>query len=641
MKNLTKLLALATLAFFTSCDDHVEDDKGMEMGNLYVSKSKPQPGDEILIKYSGDHTEIPEATVNYLVGSSFYPSDIELKDSAEAYYASITIPDTVQAIAFNFKNGNNYEANNKQGYVISLYDENTKELKGATAAKGIYYLRNAEQFNVKMDADSALAMIEKDLQKNPDLIADFEVQYSNALMKADRKKGTSYIDDRIAAYLEQDSLNADDYEALYYLYDNKGAKKESDSISNIALEKYPKSKMAKRNLMIKIVQSPKLEEKLEYFQTYEDQIGSKGYEKDIMLRFIANEYANEKNWDSFEKYASQIENPASKASVYNSAAWKMAENGEDLDTAEKLIKKSLEVLNSTSGDSPHKPDYYTKKQYQKSLDNDKAMFSDTYGLIKFKQGDLEKAIEVQEAAISENSGADVNTRYVQFLTEAGKSEKAVEKAEEFIKDNRASSEMEQYLKTSYSKIDREEGYESYLASIKEEAKTNAMEDLKNSMLNEEAPSFKLKDLKGNEIALADLKGKTVILDFWATWCGPCKMSFPGMQKAVEKYQDNPDVEFLFVDTFETGEERESKVEDFITTNEYSFHVLIDNPVAEGSREFATAGDYGITGIPTKVIIGPEGKINFKVVGYDGNNEKLLQEIGLMIDLTQKNKKPEA
>ena len=86
------------------------------------------------------------------------------------------------------------------------------------------------------------------------------------------------------------------------------------------------------------------------------------------------------------------------------------------------------------------------------------------------------------------------------------------------------------------------------------------------MLDEEAPQFTLKNLDGETISLTSLKGKTVILDFWATWCGPCKASFPGMQEVVKKYENDENVSLLFVDTFEDGKKREENVAKFIKDN---------------------------------------------------------------------------
>jgi peroxiredoxin len=153
------------------------------------------------------------------------------------------------------------------------------------------------------------------------------------------------------------------------------------------------------------------------------------------------------------------------------------------------------------------------------------------------------------------------------------------------------------------------------------------EELIKKMINDPAPKFALKDLSGNTVSLDELKGKVVVVDFWATWCGPCKASFPGMQTALNKYKDDPNVKFVFVDTWESKkpEEMKKNADEFIAKNKYNFHVVLDT-------DDKVIGSYAVDGIPTKFVIDPESRIRFKAVGYDGSADKLVDEISIMVDV---------
>lgn len=142
-----------------------------------------------------------------------------------------------------------------------------------------------------------------------------------------------------------------------------------------------------------------------------------------------------------------------------------------------------------------------------------------------------------------------------------------------------------------------------------------------------APDFELTTLDGKKVKLSDLKGKKVILDFWATWCGPCIMSFPGMKQAKEKYANNPDVAFLFINTFErvSQDQWQSHVAAFIEKRQFQYL----NPILDIGN--ATALNYGVEGIPAKFCIGPDGKIIHKSTGYLGSSDAVYKEMVEWID----------
>jgi Peroxiredoxin len=117
-----------------------------------------------------------------------------------------------------------------------------------------------------------------------------------------------------------------------------------------------------------------------------------------------------------------------------------------------------------------------------------------------------------------------------------------------------------------------------------------------------APNFTLYDLQGNKVSLSDYKGKNVYLNFWATWCPPCKAEMPELEKVYQRTK-NSDLVILAV---EIGEPKDT-VQSFINDKGYNFKVLLDS-------DQSTAAAYGISAIPTSFFIDKDGNIVAKQVG---------------------------
>lgn len=128
----------------------------------------------------------------------------------------------------------------------------------------------------------------------------------------------------------------------------------------------------------------------------------------------------------------------------------------------------------------------------------------------------------------------------------------------------------------------------------------------NAQSRKPAFDFSWKDASGNTVKLSDQKGKVVILDFWATWCGPCRMTIPILERIHEEFKDKGVV--ILGINLDQGVEA-SVIKDFIRQNGMQYMVVADQNGAVSSK-------YGVTSIPRFFFIDKNTNIAKTVIGYD-------------------------
>jgi len=113
----------------------------------------------------------------------------------------------------------------------------------------------------------------------------------------------------------------------------------------------------------------------------------------------------------------------------------------------------------------------------------------------------------------------------------------------------------------------------------------------------DAPNFTLKNLEGKEVSLSEFRGKYVLVNFWATWCGPCKIEMPSLEALYQRFK-NKNFAMLAISNDMFGA---TVVKPFVKANKFTFPVLLD-------QRLKASNGFGVVSLPSTFMIDPKGKI---------------------------------
>lgn len=615
-----------------------------------VMPKKPVAGQTITIEYMPRNTVLQghndfEATAYLLEGKTPLAREVTLKQQGGLFQGSVKTNDSTKAVFFSFAKNELRDNNNDEGYYAVLYNKKGSVVPGAHLAVAQAFNNYAFTWEMKRNKEKALELLKKEFA-SPAAKTTFRNDYLQYLGQTGADADKELLKAELEKTLAKPNLPEEELIQVKNVYQyTLGDKEKMDAISTQLKERFPNGSWRKREVIDGFFKAKELAGKEAVFNRVTTEFGPLKKEDEDLLNFMAGQlarmYADSGDYAAMNKYIAHIQSATSKAGTLNGIAWKLAGEGLDkkpvnVQLGLQLSAQSMDLVSKEMEEMKNRLPFLTEKQYAKNLRNSYHSYADTYGVLLYHKGDYEKAYAlIQKSAESFNrKNNNINENFA-ALTEKVKGQAAAQaELEKFMEEGKYTPAMKEQLKAIYLSGDgkTEAQWTAYVSNLEEMAYNKLKAELVKKMINIPAPTFALKDMNGNQVSLASLKGKVVVVDFWATWCGPCIASFPGMQKAVNRFKKNPDVVFLFIDTWENDSNRVEKVKDFIAKNNYNFTVLYDKAKSKTGNDFTVIEDYKVDGIPTKFVIDRNNNIRFKSVGYNGSAEATFSEVAAMIDL---------
>lgn len=353
-----------------------------------------------------------------------------------------------------------------------------------------------------------------------------------------------------------------------------------------------------------------------------------GVNLDMEKSLVSSAYAEDPNAAKVMQYINMMDDQVFRLRAFVMAVELMApiDPAKALELAAGELEKAKKMKGQTALSKPLKVD--PKAAYDD--------FINMYGKLLFKAGKNVEAYKYTTEAYQniKRRDAELIENYGFLSALNGKYEEALPILSKAVKEGKFEGKYLEQVRKGYSKLNPDKDAEAYIAGLKQVFIEKIKGHVSKLMVNEAAPNFTVSDVNGKNVSLADFKGKTIVLDFWATWCGPCVASFPAMQMAVNRYANDPEVKFLFIHTWENVADPLTDAKDFLKKRDYKFDLYMDTVDPQTKRPPAVSA-FGVKGIPAKFVIDGNGKIRFKVEGFEGKAEAAAEEVAQMVEMTRK------
>ncbi|WP_080239490.1 TlpA disulfide reductase family protein [Spirosoma rigui] len=599
---------------------------------------KPQLGQPVSFTYTPKNT--PLATDSTIEGRYIRygapavmpqsrPANITLVRQGNDFVGTLQLPKKdlagVMMLFRNSQQPRRTDLNKGQLYVIPVTDETGKLVPHAIAGQASVFTRTGFLYEVgsRPDPNQVVSLYEQELKANPDLRP---VYWSDHLAALVRQKKSGYgpkVKTAIESYLaSRPAPTAAELTAAAQLYESMG----DFAKANVQRERMktldPAGSLVQKDRATAIRNQADWTKRKALYKAFVTEFPASTH-LPLLATAMADGYFKNNDIAGLITFVDQQPPAHLDVLMLNTMAFQLADEKRSLPEAEKLANKAIAVLKTQPKPGNVTGNWAEEKQIRERL------LMNTLARSLEQQGKHAEAYTAYQAFINpddvDNSDPRVNERYYLCALRTNHATEAQPMAEAAVEVGKATPRLKAALRDWYAKQpgQNEAKATEYLANLEAELRAEQREELKGILINEPAPAFSMVDLQGRTISSAALKGKVVVVDFWATWCGPCIASFPAMQQAQTRFQNDPNVRFLFVNTREGGPVQ--RVHNFMARNTYPFVVPLD-----AQQRMANA--YKVQGIPTKVVIDGKGRVRYRAIGYNGNPEATVNELTMVVEM---------
>lgn len=600
-------------------------------GTVTLLPSSPKQGGTLTIEYTpleSDAAMIEAGNVHAVVylfsidQEGAVAVEVPLERKSGRWTGSTELPRESVYGMVTVGNGRDYDRNKDLFWEFLVSADGTRHVEGANMKAAMArFGQLPEQYRMKEDLEDAIEYLDAEARLYPkNILAQLNyIMIAKAINRLDDREALDKYRELTSSVMQISTpIQA---LALYQSYLAQEKSAEATSVMEEATRRFPTSLAAEQGSLRKLSESKSLEDFIGNVQAHLRMFPSSSVRQNI-IDAVVQGATKQGAFGSLIAFLDQT--PTVSAMTYYRTVNVLGSVDSLRPEALRLIDNGLKA----SKDAARKPRDVGQSAWNEEQRIARSLLLFIKGAIERIQSRNDDAIASLEQSIS-IGGADAEKMSVQMLIElyrsAGKSSKALTLAENAL----SSGNSNQSILDAYRQLLTEDGKDSSEVAT-EEAKLRATgrramaKRMQGEFLNIPAIDGTFTRLDGSPVKISDWKGKVVIIDYWATWCGPCRQSFPSLQKLYERYRNNPNVIIAVVNVWERSEDRVQTVKDFLAKNtSLTFPMYLD-------KTDAVVGNYGVTGIPTKFYLGKDGRIQFKEVGLHPE-EQFLEEATMRIE----------